>query len=107
MNPKTSYSNRNTKVKKKKTGFFEKCKTNNWQINFLKRGNFKSNMNGMKILSRNLINSMKYGLRRNRKPKRFLGQDQPVQDSFPMAWLSQKRSWSQEEFHENWSEPCA
>ena len=49
-------------------------------------------MNGMKILTRNLINSMEYGLRRNRKPKRFLGQDQPVQDSFPKAWLSQKRS---------------
>ena len=95
MNVKTSYSNRNTKVKKtkkQKTGFFEKCKANNWQINFLKRRNFKSNMNGMKILTGNLVNSMKYGLRRNRKPKRFLGQDQPVQNSFPMAWLSQKGS---------------
>ena len=49
-------------------------------------------MNGMKILTGNLVNSMKYGLRRNRKPKRFLGQDQPVQNSFPMAWLSQKGS---------------
>lgn len=93
MNVKTSSSNRNTKVKKKKKPTdFEKCKANNWQINFLKRINLKSNMNGMKILTRNLINSMKYGLRRNRKPKRFLGQDQPVQDSFPKAWLSQKRS---------------
>ena len=60
MNVKTSSSNINTKVKKKKKKptDFEKCKANNWQINFLKRINLKSNMNGMKILTRNLINPL-------------------------------------------------